>query len=601
MAQPPFPALMIMIFALGACNGHSDSAGDNDTGSDKESDTGAGDDTDSVGDGETDKSSDGDTDTGGGGGETDTGDGDETDTGYEDGTDSMVGEETDVDSEGSDSSAEAETDTGSDAPNDSDTSDIPEQGTDSDDDNDTGDSESDDSDATDTSTAPDMIDIFDDTEVREFHLVFEQADWAEQLRDSAIYDRDFPAEEDVHTYVQAASFSLGDTVVHDVGVRYRGRSPKNWDYPDNSSKPSIRLKFNEYVKGQTFFGFKKLNFRNNNYDPSWLKEKVVFDILSEYTVSVRTAHVKMFINGEDFGLYLLIENIDGDYLENQFGEGEHGDLFKCEEFGIEMLTTDPLPSYIRKTNEDDVTPEGEAYDYTTDPKTNLVAALEVLNAPDVTLAELAETFDLEAFSRFLAINNFFVNFDSYMGRGHNYYLYQRASDSRFMHLAWDMNTTFSGMVNPRIITSWNPLEQLVDWYEDGDTGRADELSPYWSIEAEIDGIPLGPYMPYSRKILEEPELLTAFRTFYRRFLDEEFTQGRWDERIDAIKQRISPYIEADTHALYPVAVSLDAMEDFLPGGYDAIGPDGPPREGIRQWGKTRYQFLIDNYPELAAE
>jgi hypothetical protein len=459
---------------------------------------------------------------------------------------------------------------------------------------------SDTGDVVDTSP-PETIDIFDDGEVREYHLTFDQSDWAEQLRENALNDQQYSAEEDVHTYLRADGFSLGDTVGHDVGVRYRGRSSNNWDYPANSLKPSIRIKLNKYVPGQKFFGYKKLNFRNNNYDPSWLKEKLVFDILSEYTVSVRTAHAKLFINGEDFGLYLLIENIDGDYLENHFGEGEHGDLFKCEEFGIEMMATDPLQNYIRKTNEGDVTAPGETYDYRNDPKQNLVAALEVLNTSDVTRTALEEAFDIDAFTRFLAINNFFVNFDSYMGRGHNYYLYQRDSDGRFIHLAWDMNTTFAGMVNPGIVLAWDPLDRIFAWYEDGTTQIVDTLSPYWSVEAEIDGIPIGPYMPYSQHILEIPELLGAYQTFYSRFLREEFVEGRWDDRIDTLAARIVPYVEADTHALYPIDVSLEAMEDFLAGGFDAIGEGGPDREGIRRWGNTRHQFLITNYPELTAD
>jgi len=62
---------------------------------------------------------------------------------------------------------------------------------------------------------------------------------------------------------------------------------------------------------------------------------------------------------------------------------------------------------------------------------------------------------------YLAVNNFCLNIDSYVGLAHNYYLYERKSDGKFTFFAWDGNLAWGGLsfgVNglqlPALATDW---------------------------------------------------------------------------------------------------------------------------------------------------
>ena len=55
-------------------------------------------------------------------------------------------------------------------------------------------------------------------------------------------------------------------------------------------------------------------------------------------------------------------------------------------------------------------------------------------------AELEATFDVDAFLRYLALNNLIGNWDSYGNMTHNYYLYgDPALDGRLVWIPWDFN------------------------------------------------------------------------------------------------------------------------------------------------------------------
>jgi hypothetical protein len=67
----------------------------------------------------------------------------------------------------------------------------------------------------------------------------------------------------------------------------------------------------------------------------------------------------------------------------------------------------------------------------------------VNRADDATFnQEIASYLDLDSFLRFLAVNAMVVNLDSFLGFGHNYYLYLRPDTDQFVFIPWDLDLAF---------------------------------------------------------------------------------------------------------------------------------------------------------------
>jgi spore coat protein CotH len=75
---------------------------------------------------------------------------------------------------------------------------------------------------------------------------------------------------------------------------------------------------------------------------------------------------------------------------------------------------------------------------------DLIDLIDILNnTPLESLDDsLGSRFQLVEWLKFIAVNNFLVSLDSYLGSGHNYFLYHREDIDKLIHLPWDMNEAF---------------------------------------------------------------------------------------------------------------------------------------------------------------
>jgi spore coat protein CotH len=66
---------------------------------------------------------------------------------------------------------------------------------------------------------------------------------------------------------------------------------------------------------------------------------------------------------------------------------------------------------------------------------------ELCSQNDVALfrSKVGTYLDVEQFLRFIAVNAFTSNWDSYLGGGHNFYLYLDPKDDKFRFIPWDLD------------------------------------------------------------------------------------------------------------------------------------------------------------------
>jgi uncharacterized protein (TIGR03437 family) len=407
--------------------------------------------------------------------------------------------------------------------------------------------------------------FFDDSAVREIRLTFDDQDWYNKLVAShqnanATGDPYFPCK-----------FQYGDLVIPQIGARFKGNS----SFRRNGTKRPFKLDFNEYDENATFLGMKKLNLNTNDLSPDFLREKLLLDFAGRFAASLRAVHVRLYVNDQYYGLYTAIEQPDKPMMKDRFGDKEDGNLFEAgERLGaggggspnLTYLGSNPASYYNiyeLETNE-------EARDYS-----GLIDFLDVLNnTPSAELpARLEPICDVENWLTGMALNNLFVNLDSYIGVGAEYYLYDRTSDGRFIHVQWDQNESFgtTGDGTPRIA---NPFTMDVFWLPTGGGG------PGGGNTAR----------PLLTRLWAVPEYRRLYLRIFARMLREGFNNEAFDPRIKQLADMIRPHVYEDPNKVTTNAQFETALETQVSGGGGGPG-GGLVYYGLKQFIRERYNHL----------
>lgn len=223
-----------------------------------------------------------------------------------------------------------------------------------------------------------------------------------------------------------------------IGFRQKG----NFSNIGATIKPKkpFKIEFDEFVD-QRYQGLKSINLNNGTDDPSYFREPLSYYLLRNAgVVAPRTSFAKLFVNGEYWGLYTVVEQVDKVFLRDHFGSDVNdGNLYKTKKeaqafltsFGEDQQVYNDSSNLELKTNEK--TPDWS----------RLIAFIHLINSEnhDSIDQELAQVFDVETYLKVLAIEKLILSWDSYWGGGNNYYLYEHP-DGRIVWIPWDMNETF---------------------------------------------------------------------------------------------------------------------------------------------------------------
>jgi spore coat protein CotH len=237
-----------------------------------------------------------------------------------------------------------------------------------------------------------------------------------------------------------AALDFEGVLLRDVGVRYKGNG--TFLNSEGSNKLSLKVHFNEFVKGQKFAGVKTLNLHNQVTDASYMNEVLSYWLFRNALVPApRTAYARVSITvpgqfrRKYLGLYVLTENIDERFFEER-SNGKSGAIFK-------PVTAELF--YDRGT-------DWKKYNQAYDPKTELTAAQKnrvfafaklLTNASDSEFrAKVSAFIDLEALARHMAVMMMLVNLDSILTNGQNYYMYLNPKTNLFEFLPWDQDHSF---------------------------------------------------------------------------------------------------------------------------------------------------------------
>lgn len=231
------------------------------------------------------------------------------------------------------------------------------------------------------------------------------------------------------------SVEIDGNAVDSIGVRQKGFSSY---FSSNEFKKSLKLDFNEFVPGKRYDGLRKVNLNNGVGDPALQRDFLCFDMIRKAGgVAPRVAYAKVYLNEVYWGIYVMIEQVDKEFLDNNFSNG-NGNLFKNISWSeLEWLGTNANPYkeiFELKTNED------------IDDWNRFIEFMDLLNnsANSEFEAQIQDYFNVDAYLRTLAVDVASDNWDSYIQHGRNWYIYQDSSTNAFQWIPWDYNLAMGG-------------------------------------------------------------------------------------------------------------------------------------------------------------
>lgn len=261
--------------------------------------------------------------------------------------------------------------------------------------------------------------LFNESEVSEINIELSDDDWQDML--------DNPLEEEY----KCGNITINGETIYNVGIRTKGNTSLSQVASSDSNRYSFKVKFDEYVDNQTYYGLDKLNLNNIYADPTYLKEYISYDLFEFMGVTTpNNSFSNISINGESWGLYLAVEGLENSYLTRNYGD-DAGNLYKAEGTGTSLVYNgEDQSSYSGLKN-------NSVKDVSDEDFQKVVDMIKNLN--DGT--NLEDYIDIDATMRYFAVSSALVNLDSYQcNMFHNYYIYEE--DGICTILPWDLNLSF---------------------------------------------------------------------------------------------------------------------------------------------------------------
>lgn len=287
--------------------------------------------------------------------------------------------------------------------------------------------------------------LYDITLLRTISLTFTQSNWQTRLTSGRN-----TGSNTVCTLVLDNGIAI-----EGVGARYRGNSSFG-GMGGASLKKSINLEIDHTDPEARLMGYKTLNLNNAYMDETLMREPLYFNAMRRYAICPHSSFVKLYINGQYWGVYCDTQQEDGDLIDEYLPSND-GDRFRAPNMpglggrgalpgrpggggsGVSALSYlgTNLASY--KSN----------YELKSNNSTSawerLMRATEVLNnTPTNQLRnKVEEVLAVDSWLWFLALENIFTDEDGYYSKGADYGFYYEPESGRFHPVEHDGNESLA--------------------------------------------------------------------------------------------------------------------------------------------------------------
>ncbi|MEZ4847366.1 MAG: CotH kinase family protein [Bacteroidia bacterium] len=297
--------------------------------------------------------------------------------------------------------------------------------------------------------------LYDESLIRTIELNFSQPNYWTLLR------------QNYQSKTNLLANMLVDGIAYDsVGVRFKGMTSYRM-LPASAEKRSFSISLDFVRPDQEVMGYETLNLNNCFQDPSFMREMLYLHLIRNHIPAAKASYVHLKINGQDWGLYPSIQQLNGDFLKEWFlsndgtrwradapaggGPGGPGGGWGDGTAALNYLGAD---TNLYK----------QYYTLYTTSKSNpwddLVETCDALeNTPLAQLDSVLRNYlDIDRTLWFLASEILFTDDDGYVYKGKmDYFLYWEAETNRMVPLEYDGN---SCMALNRV--NWSPFYHADD-------------------------------------------------------------------------------------------------------------------------------------------
>ncbi|WP_229836033.1 CotH kinase family protein, partial [Dactylosporangium sucinum] len=198
------------------------------------------------------------------------------------------------------------------------------------------------------------------------------------------------------------------------------------------------IRFDEFVDGRRYQGHREIAVRvaGMGGGSTVLNEAVSLDVLAAAgQTAQRYAYTSFTVNDRPTTARLVVEHPDEQFAGTLGGSGVLYKSLATSQFTDQgddpTEYADDFKQITKKGSQD------------LQPVIDLVRWVNTSSDSDFD-KHLADHVDIQAFARYLAVQNLLLNFDDMAGPGRNYYLWYDLTTRRFTVVGWDYNLAFSG-------------------------------------------------------------------------------------------------------------------------------------------------------------
>lgn len=374
--------------------------------------------------------------------------------------------------------------------------------------------------------------LYDSSIIRTIYLDFPQSNYWTLLTNNYQSKTDLPA-----------TMTVDGEIFDSVGVRFKGQT--SYSQAQNSQKKSFNITTDLIHEDQKLLGYKTLNLNNSFQDPSFLREVFYQKQIRRHIPSAKSNFVQLYINGQNWGLYPNVQQLNKDYLKEWFlsndgiswradrpdgtvggGPGGGGPGWGDGTAAINYLgadTTAYKSYYTLKSSGLD-----NPWDYLV-ATCNALNSTAAANLPTV----LPDYLDIDRTLWHLASEIAFSDDDSYVYKGKmDYYVYYEPETGRITPLEYDGNSAME--------------TNFVTW------------SPFYNAN-KVN-------YPLLNKILAIPQWRQRYLAHLRTIIQDELNPAVCNPMLDNFKAMIDPLVQADPKKQYTYAQftsEVTALKTFI--------------------------------------
>jgi spore coat protein CotH len=227
-----------------------------------------------------------------------------------------------------------------------------------------------------------------------------------------------------------ADISVDGTEITEVGIRTKGFIGSL-----NPDRPSLKIKFDEYLEQSPVQGLDRITLNNNVQDESLASQYLTYKLFNKAGIPApRVSFAKVTVNDEYLGVYSHVESVRSPFLKHHFGD-DSGEFYEGTIADFYPKAVDRIEAKNKRTRKDR-------------SKANKLAQL-LENQETFNLSEAEKIVNIDQFIRFWAMENLIAFWDGYSNNQNNYFAYTNPGDkNRFHFMPWGADGAFVDITGP---------------------------------------------------------------------------------------------------------------------------------------------------------